>query len=310
MRHTILLIEDSKSQADAMVPVLADAGYDVVWEWNGLQGFKRAKAVKPDVVLLDIVLPDYSGYEVCRLLKGDEETSHIPVIMLTVKSGVDDVVQGFLSEADDYVRKPFDPRELKARIEAALRHKTRIDDLKKMSRQMEQAARTDALTGLLSRLSLKDFLEVEFNRFRRYGSPLSCAFADIDRFKSINDSCGHGTGDKVLVEVAKAIRSCLRNTDLAARFGGDEFVLLFPETPPKDVRLPVERIFGSLRRSFISGDEPVIGVSVSVGIAGLPHSSIESAEDLLKAADTAMYKAKQSGGNCLFVFDETSQKTW
>src|SRR4030065_911174 len=103
MRPTILLIEDSKSQADDIVPVLADAGYEAIWEWNGLQGFKRAKAVKPDVVLLDIVLPDYSGYEGGRLLKGDEETSHIPVIMLTVKSGVDDVVQGFLSEADDYV---------------------------------------------------------------------------------------------------------------------------------------------------------------------------------------------------------------
>lgn len=310
MRRTILLIEDSKSQADAIVPALADAGFEAIWEWTGLQGFKRAKAVKPDVVLLDIVLPDYSGYEVCRLLKGDEETSHIPVIMLTVKAGVDDVVQGFLSEADDYVRKPFDPRELRARIEAALRHKTRIEDLKKMSQQMEQAARTDTLTGLLSRLSMKDFLEVEFNRFRRYGSHLSCAFADIDRFKSINDSCGHATGDKVLVEVAKAVRACLRNTDLAARFGGDEFVLLFPETGPQDVRLPVERIFSTLRRSFIAADEPVIGVTVSVGIAGLPHAAIESADDLLKAADTAMYKAKQSGGNCLFVYDETFQKTW
>ncbi len=302
-KANILLVEDNKTQADVIRYFLEKNGYDVFWVEDGISAIKAARTRKVDIVLLDLVLPDIDGNEVCRWMKMDHNTRSIPIIMLTAKDTVSDKVTSLEAGADDYLPKPFDENELNARIYVRLRTKIQEDELKQKNRQLEEMltrvealAIMDSLTGLYNRRRFEVVLESEFKRAARYQSPLSCLMIDIDHFKRVNDSCGHQGGDTVLREMAQLIQATIREVDTPARWGGEEFIILSPNTPKEKANLAATRILSAITQHTFSG---VKGgkITVSIGVAGIPDPSIDDKDKLVHAADLAMYEAKKKGRN-------------
>ena len=302
-KATILLVEDNKGQANIIRDYLTKSGYEVVTVEDGVSAFKAAKTSTIDLVLLDRVLPDMDGSEVCRWLKLDQKTRAIPVIMLTVKSAMNDKVSGLEAGADDYLPKPFDEAELNARIFARLRAKIQQDELRMKNTQLEDMltrvetlAIMDPLTGLFNRRRFESLMGNEFKRSARYQSNLSCMLIDIDHFKTVNDTFGHQTGDIVLKEVASVIQNTLREVDTPARWGGEEFIVLSPNTSRENALKAAERIL----KAIAGHTYPSIGshrITVSIGVAGIPSPAIDTQEKLIHAADLAMYEAKRKGRN-------------
>lgn len=301
----ILLVEDSKSQANFANEFLKKAGYEVVWVEDGKSAIKAALSGNIDVILLDVNLPDMNGNEVCRLLKRREDTKLIPIIMLTVKGTVNDKVAGFQAGADDYLPKPYNENELNARIYSCLRTKQLQDELRNKNSELESLLQkleilsiTDQLTELYNRRHFENILKQEFAKTLRFGTPLCCLMIDVDFFKKINDTYGHHIGDAVLKETSEIIKANLRDIDTVARWGGDEFILLFPQTKKEEALIPIERI----RKSVAEHIFPNIKnerVTLSIGIASVPNNDnkIDTAEKLVQLADLALYEAKKNGRN-------------
>ena len=299
----ILLVEDSKAQAGLIRDFLEKTGYEVIWAENGKSAIKIAKSKGIDIILLDLMLPDISGNEVCRWLKLNENTRGIPIIMLTAKDAITDKVAGLEAGADDYLPKPYNEIELNARIYASLRTKALQDELRQKNRQLENLLKqveimaiTDQLTGIYNRRRLVTILEKEFRRTVRYKSPLTCLMIDIDHFKRINDKFGHHTGDMVIKETAQIITGCAREIDTVARWGGEEFIALFPQTKKEDALRSAVRIIKKVsEHKFpeISNEQ----ITISIGIASVPDPSIDTEEKLIHASDMALYEAKKNGRN-------------
>ena len=300
----ILLIEDNSFQAKQTLTCLEAAGYQGIWAETGLAGLKIAKTQRPDLILLDVILPDKDGQEICRFIKRDEATRDIPIIMLTAKSQLQDKVMGLNIGADDYLPKPFNEEELLARINAFLRIKSLQDELKGKNQQLEGLLKqveimaiTDAVTGLFNRRHFTELFDKEFARAMRFNSPLSCMMVDIDHFKQVNDTYGHQTGDSVLQEISLILQENLRQIEIAARYGGEEFVLFLPETPLSEAMKPARRLLERVATHHFKGLEPDKIVTISIGVAGLPDPLVKAKEDLIRCADYALYKAKRGGRN-------------
>jgi len=309
-KATILLVEDTKIQADAAEAMLRRFGYDVVRAEDGMSAIRTVKTRVVDLVLLDLVLPDLDGNEVCRWMKLNPDTRGIPIIMLTVHDSRERKVRGLEAGADDYLPKPYDEVELNARIYACLRTKALQDELREKNRQLEimlerveLMAITDSLTELFNRRRFEVVLEKEFLRSRRYRTPLSCLMIDVDHFKRLNDEYGHRVGDEVLKEIAAEIRNGIRDVDTAARWGGEEFVVLLPETPVEKAREPALRLVRKIAGHRFRELPPERSVTVSVGLAGVPRPDIETAEKFIGAADVALFEAKREGRNRVVVAD-------
>jgi diguanylate cyclase (GGDEF)-like protein len=281
---------------------LEKAGHEIVWVENGISAIKAAKTSSFDLIVLDLVLPDLDGKEVCRWLKNTKDTQDIPIIILSAKGTTKEKVVGLEAGADDYLQKPYDPSELKARIYASLRTKVLQDELRKKNRQLEEVlsqmetlAMTDQLTGLFNRRAFLSVLEKEFSRTMRYNHPTSCLMLDIDHFKRINDEYGHNAGDQVLIEISKIMANCLRKSDTVARWGGEEFIIILPETPKENALQIASRILTSVStaKTFPLPRQ----ITISIGLAGMPDSAIDTSEKLIAAADRALYEAKNRGRN-------------
>ncbi|OGW38514.1 MAG: hypothetical protein A2Y97_00580 [Nitrospirae bacterium RBG_13_39_12] len=302
----IVLVEDDTIQAKVTKDYLETSGYEVIWVQNGKSAIKTAKTQHIDLILLDLVLPDLDGNEVARWLKNNEDTKGIPIIILTVKGSTEEKVIGLEAGADDYLHKPYNEIELNARIYACLRTKALQDELRVKNRQLEEVllrveslAITDPLTGLFNRRHFETTLEKEFNRSIRYLSPASCLMIDIDYFKKINDEYGHHTGDVVLKEVSEVIKDCIREIDTVARWGGEEFIVLLPETKKEASLQAALRILRVISEHKFSGINRQI--TVSIGLANIPEPSIDTAEKLINTADLALYEAKAKGRNKIEV---------
>ncbi len=299
----ILLVEDNKAQASIIKDYLERNGYRVSTVEDGMSAFKAAKTVNADIILLDRILPDIDGSDVCRWLKLDHATRDIPVIMLTAKGEMSDKVSGLEAGADDYLPKPFDEAELNARIYVRLRAKTNQDELKQKNRQLEDMltrveslAIMDQLTGLYNRRRFETIFSNEFKRASRYQLPLSLLMIDIDHFKTVNDTLGHQDGDIVLRELAQVIQSTIREVDTPARWGGEEFVILSPNTTRENGLRAAERVRKAIANHSFTG-MPGKKITVSIGVAGIPDPDIDSRDKMLHAADLAMYSAKKNGRN-------------
>jgi len=302
-KANILLVEDNKTQAKVIKDYLDRNGYHVVCVEDGMAAFKAAKTSAVDIILLDRILPDMDGSEVCRWLKLDQSTRDIPIIMLTARGAMTDKISGLEAGADDYLPKPFDESELNVRIFARLRTKTHQDELKKKNRQLEDMltrveslAIMDPLTGIYNRRRFESIFTNEFKRAARYLLPLTCMMIDIDHFKLVNDAHGHQEGDMMLKEIARIIQTTIREVDTLARWGGEEFVVLSPNTSKDKALLAAERV-----RKAIAGHEfsrtETKKATISIGIAGIPDPSIDSQDKMIHAADLAMYEAKKKGRN-------------
>ena len=309
----ILVVEDSETQADRTKEFLETSGYEVSCAKDGISAIKAAKTVSFDLILLDLLLPDLNGNEVCRWLKLNSDTRGIPIIMLTVRNSLEDKVAGIEAGADDYLPKPYNEVELNAKIYAVLRTKALQDELREKNKQMEDLlsrveflAITDPLTELFNRRRLEIVLERELKAAERYNQPVACLMIDIDHFKRINDLYGHKTGDSVLKQVAGLIKNALREVDVLSRWGGEEFVALLPQTDRNQAMEPALRIL-----RIISGNTfneiPAERITVSIGIA-CPGGAIDSDDKLIHAADLALFEAKRKGRNRVEVAEAEDRR--
>jgi diguanylate cyclase (GGDEF)-like protein len=239
-------------------------------------------------VLLDLFLPGMDGFGALTGLRRNSRTADTPVIFLSAQGDAETKSQGLSLGAADYLAKPFSEQELMARVDRTLK-------LAAQKEHFRALAQTDGLTGLPNFRSFHARLEEEVARAHRYGHPLACAMVDLDGLKEINDKLGHAAGNRAIIALADAVREELRDTDFAARYGGDEFVVLLPQTSESQAAQFAER----LRRRLIEVSQDVgLPVRGSIGVAAVESSELDSpdaAEDLLRRADEALYRAKRSG---------------
>ncbi len=286
---TVLVVDDVPDNVKLLVYNLEDEGYRVLEAFSGAEALSVIEKESPDLVLLDVMMPDQSGLEVLQTIKASDETAHIPVILVTANSLDEHVAQGLDLGAYDYVIKPYSYTVLAARIRAALREKEHQEKL-------EQLAATDPLTQLMNRRQFSQMVQREIQRVRRTGTPLSLMVLDIDHFKRINDTYGHDVGDEAIIALANNLREQVRAIDLIARLGGDEFIICLPETDVQQAKNVAERIRGSIEHLHLtSRSGKPIEFTLSIGLA--PLSGDSDFEDLYIAADQALYQAKHHGRN-------------
>jgi diguanylate cyclase (GGDEF)-like protein len=310
VRPKILVVDDSRTQLEWLVAVLQREGFDVRAAATGKEAILKVRTEAPDLVLLDMILPDMDGLEVLRLIKARPDDQFIPVIILSVKSDLDSKVTGLRIGADDFLAKPFAEAEILARCAAMLRIKTLQDQLRATQRKLEEQSITDGLTGLKNRRLFDERLDEEFRRAQRYSDPVSLIMIDLDHFKLVNDRHGHQMGDMVLREAAACIRASIREPDICARYGGEEFAVILPKTHLNGALTVAERVWREIgakvfRQEVTEGGraKPAeVHVTASLGLAFYPSKDITSAALLVKFADEALYQAKHVGRNniCLY----------
>lgn len=254
-----------------------------------------------DVLILDWMLPGMDGLELLRRIRGREEQPYVYIIMLTGRRSPADLVEGFEAGADDYLRKPVDWDELDARLRAGERIVNLQRALIEAREELRTQAMQDALTGILNHGAIMDALEREVNRADREGSPLSVVLADLDKFKRVNDNYGHLAGDHVLVEMARRMRGCLRSYDAIGRYGGEEFLLVLPNSGPQVAKDLAERIRAVVVNTpFELGngsDAGSVRMSLSLGVVTLAEPRALPAQELIRVADRALYDVKDQGGD-------------
>ncbi|MBS0467071.1 MAG: diguanylate cyclase [Proteobacteria bacterium] len=289
---TLLIVDDDRHNRLLLTELFEDE-YKIIQAKNGVQALERARTHAPDLILLDVLMPEMDGMAVIRALKRDDATRHIPVIFITSLVSTADEELGLDLGAVDYIAKPFHPSIARVRVRNHLQivHQRRL---------LEQIAALDGLTGIPNRRRFDDALAQEWSRCQRSGLPLSLIIADVDQFKQYNDTLGHAAGDRVLQEVAAALRQGARRPgDLAARYGGEEFVLLLPETDaPQAQQLADELLQRMAARKLphpASSAAPCVTLSLG-GITTIPVSN-DVDPDFFERADAALYQAKANGRN-------------
>lgn len=292
-KSAILIVDDISSNIQVLANAL-QADYRIKVATSGQRALEICRSESPpDLILLDIMMPDMDGYEVCRELKSDAETSSIPIIFVTALSEVSDEEKGLNLGAVDYITKPFHLPIVKVRVRNHLNLKLKTDLLEEMSH-------IDGLTHIANRRNFDEVLDKEARRVARIAQPISLIMLDIDFFKLFNDNYGHGLGDECLMQVAKAMREVIkRPNDLLARYGGEEFAVILPETPlegalkvAEELRLAVEALAFPHAYSEVSDS-----VTISLGVASNLFDQQISIDKVLKQADQALYRAKELGRN-------------
>ena len=286
MPARILVVDDDPTNVEVLTAWLESEHYVVSTATDGFEALAKIEAEKPDIILLDVMIPEMDGFEVCRRIKSDPATEHIPVIMVTALSDVDDLVKGFEAGADDFVTKPFSGLALMARVRAQLRQKQRYESIR-------EQLRVDPLTGAFNRGYFDVHAWRLASRCRAARKSLAVLMLDVDNLKQVNDAHGHAVGDRVLKEIVNRVTSALRPSDLVARMGGDEFVVAMPEMGLAAALQIAERLRSRVSEAPIDG----VGATVSVGAAVSSSDEEEELEVTLERADTALYLAKGAGGN-------------
>jgi diguanylate cyclase (GGDEF)-like protein len=296
MRNTndalILLVDDNPQNLQVLGNLLAGK-YTTAIAQNAKQAIAFAKKKNPDLILLDIMMPDVDGFQACRQLKELPETKDIPVIFLSAKTDSDDIVKGFELGGVDYISKPFCVEELLARVNTHI-------DLRKKSLILQNLADRDGLTMIANRRKFNDFSQIEWRRAFRDKTPLSCILIDIDWFKKYNDHHGHLKGDECLKKVAANITNSVgRPGDLAARFGGEEFAVILANTKREQALNVAENIRLIIEKLNISHENSDTAkfITASFGIATVIPDKDSSIEQLLSMADKQLYAAKKAGRN-------------
>ncbi len=293
----LLIVEDCPDTLRVAAARLKKENLDIICAKDGREGLHKVSKENPDLVLLDIDLPDMSGFDVCRELKSNPQTNLVPVIFLTASTGARDKVKGLDLGAVDYVTKPFDPFELRARVRAALRTK-RLQDM------LVAKASIDPLTGLANRRAFDKHLDEQWEQARRHEDNLALIMSDIDLFKKVNDTHGHGIGDLVLRYVADVLRAGCRKYDTPARYGGEEFAVICARENSEGAAALAERLRQRLRNTPCDTDKGIIEITMSFGVADA--NDCDSPKSLAEAADDAVYAAKEAGRDCVKSADHTN----
>lgn len=326
----ILIVDDMPNNLRFLSTTLAEQGYKVRSVTEGLMALTVAEAAKPDLILLDIMMPNIDGYEVCQRLKANDQTCDIPVIFLSALDEVLDKVKAFSVGGVDYITKPFQLEEVLARIQTHLSLRFAQKEISQLNAELEQRVRQrtaqleqeiaerlqvqerllhlalhDVLTGLPNRTWFMKRLEQLLQQVNHLsGYRFAVLFLDCDRFQAVNDSLGHLVGDQLLVSIARRIELCLRPGTMLCRLGGDEFSILLQDTEkPSDAIKVANDILHELAAPFQIGDYQVF-TNVSIGIV-MGSDIYRQSEHILRDADTAMYRAKANGKACYQMFEQT-----
>nr|WP_210388020.1 MULTISPECIES: PleD family two-component system response regulator [unclassified Ciceribacter] len=293
----VLLVDGRGSSQERIVKALKPIA-DVSCMSDPQAAMFEASENEFDLVIVNTNFDDYDPLRLCSQLRSLERTRFIPVLLVVEQDSDTMIVRALDLGVNDYIHKPLDPNELVARSLTQIRRKRYNDRLRNSVQQTIELAVTDALTGLHNRRYLDSHLKTLFNRALVRGRPLTICITDIDRFKQVNDTYGHDAGDEVLREFAGRIRSTVRGADLACRYGGEEFVLVMPDTPPETAALVAERLRSIVEnKAFaLAGLPSGLQVTASLGVA-TTGPGIETPEQLLKQADLALYQAKNGGRN-------------
>jgi len=330
--NTLLVVDDVPTNVDLLLKFLTQAGFKVLVAMNGQAALKKAVYAHPDLILLDVMMPDLSGFEVCQILKSQANTQDIPIIFMTALSETVEKVKGFSLGAVDYITKPVQYEETLVRINTHIQiyHqkqqiqaqnnklnllnqkleklteqlKERTTILEKANCELERLNALDCLTQIANRRRFEEYLASEWQRLSLVELPLSLIFADIDYFKNYNDYYGHQAGDECLQQVAQVINrttTCL--SYLAARYGGEEFVVLLPKTSLQEAKQIAVQIKQSIHKLKIKSAQPIVSeyVSLSFGVSSFIPNRTLSPKVLVNTADKALYEAKKQGRNCIIL---------
>lgn len=317
-------MDDEPVSLRLLVRHLRSEGFDVSMARNGKEGLKRALQEKPDLLVVDHEMPDLNGLEVVEALRRSSVGASMYILLLTGTEDEELLIQAFDSGVDDFVRKPFLPRLLSARMKAGVRianlqrkverdRKTILDQLadrNMLNRKLRTASLTDPLTGLPNRRYAMNRLESEWKASERTGTPFSLIMMDIDRFKQVNDTYGHDVGDLVLQATAAAVKGALRGEDEACRIGGEEFIVVCRNAGVEDGAVAAERIRAAVESNIVDAPGFDKAVTVSLGVASTGDAggeySQESLMALMKGADEAVYQAKNGGRNRVCIAGESA----
>lgn len=290
VKKRILVVDDNKMNSAMLTDILESEGYEVFNLYSGVKIVETVILIKPDAILLDIVMPDVDGFEVLKKLNKIEEAKNIPVIMITAMTDTSLLRKAFDLDAFDYIKKPFDRIEVVARLQSAIRYS---DQQKKL----ESLAMRDGLTNLYNHRMVMEFLKKEMSKVIRAKRNIAFIMLDLDYFKKVNDTYGHKTGDMVLRQIADLIQASVREGDIVGRYGGEEFCITACDISLEDVLIMGERIRSAIEKHTIDDGTNIINVTASIGIAFREHTSVENDNQLIKISDRKLYDAKTGGRN-------------
>jgi diguanylate cyclase (GGDEF)-like protein len=295
----VLIAEDNAISGKILQRNIKDWGYEVVLAKDGKEAWSALNSEGIKLAVLDWMMPEINGIQLCKKIRENdhqrEDQDYTYIILLTAKDEQEDLIKGFSAGADDYITKPFNNLELKARLKTG----KRIIDLQK---QLQEQASRDGLTGLWNRKGMFHILAKEINRSQRDNLPLAVIMIDIDKFKAINDTNGHPIGDLVLQKVAQILKKNVRNYDEICRYGGDELLLILPNCTMAKTKKIAERLRKSVTEHKITDDVTSLHITISLGGASTEnHSEDVTPEALIMAADKALLEAKNNGRDCVIM---------
>jgi diguanylate cyclase (GGDEF)-like protein len=306
----ILVVDDHEDNIEVLRVRLESWGYGTDAVYDGASAIAYVEATPPDLILLDVMMPEISGIEVARRIKANRSLPFIPIIMQTALDSTEDKVEGLEAGADDYITKPIDFAELKARLRSMLRIKRlqealeeREKELLEVNERLRHMSLTDGLTGLDNRRHLNERLEEMFSHAKRLDEPFACVMCDLDKFKTVNDTYGHQAGDEVLKQLSAILKEEAREIDRVGRYGGEEFMLLLPGTQLDAAATFAERVRKRIEGNTFSFPGGTLERTASFGVSGWPHPRLAECDSVVRASDDALYVAKETGRNRVVRFD-------
>lgn len=293
----ILVVDDSPVYRKLVEHVLTEDRYELLFARNGQEALHIYREQQPSIVVTDWMMPDFSGLELCERIRADKTRPYTYIILMTSNAEKANVVEGLQGGADDYLTKPFDSAEMLARVGVGRRIVNLNRELAAKTQKLEEAARTDPLTGLPNRRAIEEWATKQLRGAARHGYPIWVVLGDIDSFKTINDTFGHDAGDAVLRTFADTLKKYTRESDICGRLGGDEFLLVITHVDEQQIELAINRF----REQFAALSFPFQGKSIQVtasfGIAGTQGAQTAEFATLVRKADQQLYEAKRGGRN-------------
>lgn len=284
---TILIVDDEIINIHSLARILRDTAR-LCFAKSGNQALQMAKKLQAEIILLDVMLPDLSGFEVCKQLKNDPDSSRSSVVFITALDKTAEEARGLRLGALDYITKPFNPTIVRMRVQNLL-------NLTMAYRKLEELSTTDFLTGVFNRRYLVEIANTELKRHQRHNKNTSILMIDIDHFKQINDKYGHSVGDRALQHLVRLCRKNLRNEDIFARYGGEEFCVILPETDAATSNDTAERLRQTIKNNPMEFDEQLVHMTISIGLSGVYPNENDDFNYWIERADQALYQAKRNG---------------
>lgn len=297
----ILIAEDDPVSSKILEQNLSDWGYEVILAKSGEDAWQRFTETGFRMAILDWMMPGMNGVELCQKIRRRRKSRYTYIILLSAKDRKQDIIAGLSSGADDYMTKPVNFLELKARLQTGRRIVDLEDKLLCVQNQLKDMASRDSLTKVWNRVEITRFLREEIGRGARENKSTGVIMLDIDHFKNINDLYGHAVGDRALQRVVSQLKRKVRKSDKIGRYGGDEFIVILPGCPSNQIVAVAERIRSSIARRAIKTPSDSIALTISAGCASCEPRNPLPAEHLIKEADRALLEAKRQGRNCVSI---------